>query len=291
MTHPAEPAEYHLNVTDEPAQAAELLAQHSGLSKQRIKHCMKQGAVWLTRGAQTQRLRRATRPLKTGDALHLYYNPQIVDATPPQPALIADEGDYSVWHKPSGMLSQGTKWGDHNSIARWAEQQLEPQRPGFIVHRLDRAASGLILVAHSKTAARQLTQLFEQRAVEKEYQAIVHGLVEIKQPPLTLQTKIDGRAACSHVSVLETGDDRSLVEVKIETGRKHQIRRHLAGIGHPIVGDRLYGNEQPGADHDIEDLQLTACRLGFVYSSPDTEGIPTPSEKRYALPPHLQLKL
>ena len=98
----------------------------------------------------------------------------------PQALLIEDLIDYSVWYKPYGMLSQGSKWSDHCTIARFAQKNLSNERPAFIVHRLDRAATGLILIAHSKKAAKALSSLFENRTIEsnsleKFYQIIVHG--------------------------------------------------------------------------------------------------------------------
>jgi len=210
---------------------------------------MTEGAVWLTRGRNTQRLRRAKRALRVGDEVHLY------------PTLIADVGAYSVWNKPYGLRSQGSKWGDHCTVARWAERHLQPERPAFTVHRLDRAASGLILVAHSKTMAAALSGLFRDRQVEKRYRALVAGDFSGQPNPLRVEQPIDEKAAISEFSLQEVSDDgeRSLVDVRIETGRKHQIRRHLAGLGHSVIGDRMYGaGEQDGVD-----LQLTAYLLAF----------------------------
>ena len=142
------PIEIHLSIESSEVGSVDLLHQASGLPKQRIKWAMTQGAVWLTRGRNTQRLRRAKRTLQAGDEIHLYYNADILAEVPPPPMLIADVGDYSVWNKPYGLRSQGSKWGDHCTVARWAERHLKPERSAFTVHRLDRAANGLILVAH-----------------------------------------------------------------------------------------------------------------------------------------------
>jgi len=239
----------------------DLLKRATGLSKQRIKTAMTQGAVWMTRGKNTQRLRRATRKLRTGDEVHLYYDADIQAETPAEPTLIADAGNYSVWNKPYGLRSQGSKWGDHCTVVRWAERNLEPERPAFTVHRLDRAANGLILVAHSKSMAAALSEKFRKREVEKSYLALVAGDFSAQPDPLRIEQAIDGKEAVSEFSLREVDADgeRSLVDVQIETGRKHQIRRHLAELGHPVIGDRLYG---AAADDDM-DLQLTAYRLAF----------------------------
>jgi len=254
--------EKHIDVAETGLTAVDLLSEATELSKQVIKQAMTKGAVWLTRDKNTQRLRRARRTLKKDDIVHLYYNAEILASIPTKALLIADEGDYSVWYKPYGLLSQGSKWSDHCTITRFASQHLAPERPAFIVHRLDRAATGLILVAHTKKATAALTELFQKRRMNKQYQAIVQGKFPTSPKTLTFDTPIDDRVAISHVQLIEYSEKRdcSLVRVDIETGRKHQIRRHLSEAGYPILGDRLYGIEAS----PTVDLQLTAVLLSFT---------------------------
>ncbi|MCK5640135.1 MAG: RluA family pseudouridine synthase [Gammaproteobacteria bacterium] len=268
MTQQPAPFETHIEIDTQGESAVERLATDTGLSKQRIKQTMQKGAVWLSRDGNTRRLRRASKPLKAGDILHLYYNEEVLALIPATAQLIADEDAYSVWYKPYGMLCQGSKWSDHCTINRWVEQHLQPQRPAFIVHRLDRAATGLIIIAHQKNTAAALSELFQKRTLEKRYRAIVHGHFPENPQPRTIEEEIDDKHACSHVTVVkyDASQDRSLLEVSIETGRKHQIRKHLSGIGFPIVGDRLYGQE-----NDKEDLQLTAYYLAFQCPISGTE--------------------
>ncbi len=253
--------ESHVTVESDGQDAVALLHDASALPRQRIKYAMSQGAVWITRGRNTQRLRRAKRALRKGDELHLYYDEAILAETPPEPGLVADVGDYSVWYKPYGLRSQGSRWGDHCTVVRWAERHLEPERPAFTVHRLDRAANGLILVAHSRSMAATLSKLFRSRKIEKRYFVWVNGEFPAEPDPLRVDQPIDGKPAVSEFSLRETSADkrRSLVEVRIETGRKHQVRRHLAELGHPVMGDRLYGS----GETDGVDLQLTAFLLAF----------------------------
>ena len=272
-----ERSETHVEVSTDGANAVDLLHERSGLSKQQVKSAMTSGAVWITRGRKTRRLRRATRELAAGDELHLYYDPEVLAETPVAPHLVADVGDYSVWNKPCGLRSQGSRWGDHCTVSRWAERHLEPQRPAFIVHRLDRAANGLIVVAHGKRTAANLSGQFRERQVEKRYRAAVAGDLAGQAEPLLIEVPIDDKAAVSEVSLLRSEADRSLVEVRTRTGRKHQVRRHLADAGYPIVGDRLYGT----GGTDTVDLQLTASYLAFrcpvtgervEYALEDTDG-------------------
>ena len=261
MNNPAEHLETHVLVESSEDSPVDLLQRDTGLAKKRIKSAMHRGAVWLTRGSKTQRLRRVKRRLLRGDELHLYYDAKILAETPAEPTLLADAGGYSVWRKPYGLRSQGSKWGDHCTVVRWAEQHLQPERPAFIVHRLDRAANGIILVAHSKSMAAALSALFSSRQIEKRYRAIVAGDFSSQPKPVRVTQPIDEKAATSEFSFVQLSADvaRSLVDVSIATGRKHQVRRHLAGLGYPIVGDRLYGADE----NNHSDLQLTAYLLAF----------------------------
>jgi tRNA pseudouridine32 synthase/23S rRNA pseudouridine746 synthase len=261
MTTQTEAFELHITVEQPDSNAVQLLHDASELNKQTIKSAMTNGAVWITRREQSQRLRRAKRTLLVDDQVHLYYDPKVQAEIPPAPALIEDLGGYSVWRKPFGMRSQGSKWGDHCTIMRWAETHLQPERTSFTVHRLDLAANGLILVAHSKTIAGALGKIFQERKIEKRYQAIVKGDFSKHTSPVQVDSPIDDKTAFSEVSFLQLSKDgtQSLVDVRIETGRKHQIRRHLASLGHPIIGDRMYGD----GENDVVDLQLTAYLLAF----------------------------
>ncbi len=253
--------EAHVKIESPEDGSVDLLQQATGLSKQRIKLAMTQGAVWITRGKNTQRLRRAKRALRVGDEVHLYYDADILAEIPPEPTLIADLGAYSVWNKPFGLRSQGSKWGDHCTLGRWAERHLQPERNAFTVHRLDRAANGLMVVAHSKKTAAAFSKLFREREVEKRYRALVWGDFSGQPNPLRVEQAIDDKEAISEFSFnkIKGNGSRSLLDVQIETGRKHQIRRHLAELGYPVIGDRLYGR----GEEDGVDLQLTACLLAF----------------------------
>ena len=256
--------EKHIKVHQQNRVAVDILAAETALSKQKIKQVMQKGAVWLSKGKHTQRLRRAKKLIKLGETLHVYYDPKVLDLIPPEPELIFDQGRYSVWNKPYGLLSQGSKWGDHCTIMRWAEQHLKPQRVSFVVHRLDRAANGLIVIAHEKGAAAALSKLFQQRQIDKRYRIWVHGQFSeeaTSKKPTKVDDKIDGRYAVSYFTFLkyDAEEDRSLLDVVIETGRKHQIRCHSALLGFPVVGDRLYGD-----GIDKEDLQLSAYFLAFT---------------------------
>jgi len=251
--------EKHLNIAT-PITAVDLLSSESGFSKNQIKEIMQKGAVWLTHKKHTARLRRAKRLLQVDDELHCYYNEEIINSDSLGAKLIEDANKYSVWNKPSGMLSQGSKWGDHTTIYRWAEQNLEPQRDAFIVHRLDKAASGLILIAHSKKMAAYFSDLFQKGQIQKHYKAHIKGQLT-QEMPFDIASEIEGKSAHSIVSLIsyDADKDESILNIEIKTGRKHQIRIHLSSINHPIIGDRLYGDGLNEVD-----LQLTAWKLSFA---------------------------
>lgn len=255
---PGNRQEWHLLLDDSGAHPLTQLSDHTGLSKQALKRAMRLGALWCGHGKHRQRWRRVDKPMRPGTAIDLYYDARILAQIPPSPTLIVDEDAYSIWHKPYGLCAQGSKWGDHFAIDRWIGQHLQPQRPAFIVHRLDRAARGLMVIAHRKRIAAALSAQFQQRTVEKRYQAIVHGRLA---QPVRVDQPIEGRRAISHFTAVQYSatSDVSLLDIRIETGRKHQIRRHLAGLDLPIVGDRLYGL----AGDDTLDLQLCAYLLEF----------------------------
>jgi len=270
----------------------------NSLSKAQLKSAIAKGALWLTRKKHTQRLRRVKKSLQQGDELHFYYNEAVLASEVTPATLISDESDYSVWYKPFGMLSQGSKWSDHTTISRFAQQHFTPERAVFIVHRLDRAATGLILIAHSKKAARALSAMFENRTsndntLEKHYQIIVHGDHSKNEQPQVITTDVDEKHARSTFTCLAYDEtkDLSLINVKIDSGRKHQIRVHAASIGLPIVGDRLHGIADK---NEIQDLQLCAISLSFncpISSNKESIDKVLEIRKQFGLADHLKPKL
>jgi len=224
---------------------------------------MNKGAVWWTLKGKTLRLRRATKVLYKGSKIQFFYDEQVLARKPESANLIYDGGNYSIWFKPAGMLSQGSQWGDHCSILRWVEVNGQPndgqrQRECFLVHRLDADAMGLIILAHDSQSAAKLSALFQARDMRKFYQAWVVDDCDLPAEGKTLNNELDGKSAITHIKKLRVENNKTLLDVHIETGRKHQIRRHLANIGHPIVGDKLYGTKSSSG------LQLLAYRLEFV---------------------------
>lgn len=240
---------------------ADYLASQSGLSKMKIKDCMIKGGVWVRRrGAKEDRCRKATTKLAPGDQVALYFDQEILNIKPATPNLIADFRSYSVWDKPAGLLSQGTRFGDHCSLLRLAQQAFSPSRQTYLIHRLDREASGLILVAHTPKAAAALSHLWQSRQVTKEYEITVKGLWD-QENTGSISLPLDGKEALTSYELrgVDPQKKRSYLLVTLQTGRLHQIRRHFAMIGFPVVGDPAYGT----GNKNTSGLALRAIRLAF----------------------------
>lgn len=252
--------------------AIDLLAQAiPELSRQQLKQAMQKGAVWLKQGKGERRLKRVTQPMQADAVIAVYYDDDLLSRTTETAALLCDEMDYSIWFKPAGMLAQGTKYGDHCSLLFAVEQYFQPRRAAYLVHRLDSGASGLMLIAHNSRAAAAFSEIFQQRKLTKRYRVMVEGLLDINTK--TLRESLDDKEAITHIEKnTHTDNDRSDLTVLIETGRKHQIRRHLASIGHPVIGDRVYGSS-----FTKEPLRLLAAELAFVCPM-------TGKQKSYFLP-------
>jgi 23S rRNA-/tRNA-specific pseudouridylate synthase len=245
-----------------PAVACQLLADSSGLPKERIKHAMVKGAVWLKRpGTKERRLRKAKFKLQPDDYLQLFYDPNVLAQTPPEPVIIAEHEDYSVWFKPPWLLSQGTRYGDHCSLLRLAEKSNR-DIDFKLIHRLDREASGLMLLAHNNNAAMLLSKLFQEDKIEKRYFAEVSGHPQIPEKGLQLTSPLDDKSACTEILSAYPGktEQNSILDIQLHTGRLHQIRRHLADFGYPVIGDPKYGERQRG----YYDLHLCAWKIGFL---------------------------
>lgn len=244
--------------------ACDFLSAVSGISKRTIKEVMIKGGVWHARGhTRPRRLRRATARLRPGDRIELYYDPALLNLSCPEPEMLHSTHHYSVWHKPSGLLAQGTRFADHCSLERFAQRRRGPGHRVFLVHRLDREAAGLMLVAHSAEAAGRLSELFSRAAVVKHYRVQARGNLALSHGASgRLDLPLDGKPAVTEFTVqaYDPNTDVTTLVAATKTGRLHQIRRHLHLVGHPVMGDPRYGLD----NKNREGLRLVAARLSFA---------------------------
>ena len=164
--------------------------------------------------------------------------------------VLFEDDELLAVNKPAGLLVHSAPGHEgEETLAGWFVQHC-PQsqsvgssdRPG-IVHRLDQDTSGVMVLAKTQASYLRLRRLFEAHdKVRKVYLAVMHGTPKPRQG--SVDEPIKGRPAVSHYRVLGAHDGISLVEWTIETGRTHQIRIHAARLGHPLVGDALYGSRQ-----------------------------------------------
>ncbi len=246
---------------DRPVTVQDILSARTRLPGETIADALAKGAVWLIRGKKKNRIRNGAEALKQGDTLELNYDPRVLALVRAQPHLIADRKDYTVWFKPAGLLAQGSPHGDHCSLLRLAELHFKGRRQVFLVHRLDREAAGLMLIAHSGKAAAKLSALFRDNTITKEYRIEVRGDLRPKGQNGRIELPLDGKPAVTDYTVEDYDQTAnvSTVFVTIRTGRTHQIRRHFEMIGHPVMGDPKYGK----GNKNKEGLKLTAAGLQF----------------------------
>ena len=246
----------------------DLLASETGLSKSKIKDAMNKGALWVGKEkgqvgpiGKLRRLRKATAMLHPGMRIEFHYDEKLLALKPPKARLLEDLKEYSVWYKPAGLMAQGTMYGDHCSLLRHVEINFGNSREFFLVHRLDREAAGLMLIAHTKKAAAELSEIFRNNLIIKKYRVEVLGNPAEKCSKGTIDLSLDGKTALTEYEVesYHPASNTSIVDVTIKTGRLHQIRRHFDMIGCPVMGDPKYGQ----GNKNKEGMKLEAYSLRF----------------------------
>ncbi len=243
---------------DKEQLAVDFIAEKTGLSKVLIKKVFLFGGFWIQKKGHGKilRQRKAKSLLSLGDIVQFNYDPKLINQDFPVavPLEIRENKNLGLWYKPPGLLSQGSPFGDKGSLQR----QVELVRKNtFLINRLDREASGIVIFGHNKNAAGELSKIWGSGDVKKFYQAIVLGIMEEDKGEITL--KLDGKECMTKYHVHKRMDNKTALLIELVTGRYHQIRRHFDLIGHPVMGDPKYGR----GNKNEEGLQLVADKIRF----------------------------
>lgn len=278
----------------------------AGRSRSQIQRLVRDGAI--TVGGRAVK---ANQPVKTGQVVEVELD-EPVEPAPQAEALdlpiLYQDADIIVVDKPAGMVVHPAAGHESGTLVNALLHHVHDlsgiggeRRPG-IVHRLDRGTSGLMVVAKHDTAHAELARQFHDREVQKEYTALVWGVVQagrridapigrdpVNRKKMSARSRRSREAVTRIVRAERVNPAITLAQIAIHTGRTHQIRVHLSAIGHPIVGDSLYGGVHrrvPGDIRAVTHLQrpfLHAARLSFAHPS-DGRRMDFTSE----LPPDLQ---
>ncbi len=230
-----------------------LTKRNPNLTRSFLQNLIDQGKITVNKQMQKTGYK-----LKPGDVIEINYNlekptQEVIDL----PVLYEDD-DCVVINKPQGVLTHSkgafNPEGTVDSFIRPKTRDMDEQRGG-IVHRLDRATSGVIIAAKTPEALSWLQKQFSQRKVKKTYYAVIQGapehnkaIIEIPiernpRDPKTFRTGNSGKPATTQYEVVASGQGYSLLKLQPTTGRTHQLRVHLKHLGHPIVGDPIYDGE------------------------------------------------
>ncbi|MDD5071229.1 MAG: RluA family pseudouridine synthase [Patescibacteria group bacterium] len=212
------------------------------------------------------------------------------------PEIIAETDEYLVINKPAGLIMHGANSFKGESLAEMLVKKYpgikkigeDPERPG-IVHRLDKEASGLVVIAKQQNSFDNLKKQFQERTIKKEYTALVFGRIEKDEDKILFPIKrssdgakmaalpiTDGeeenvnkpgaRSAVTGFKIIKKFINYTLLKVKIKTGRTHQIRVHMLSYGHPLVGDDLYSTKKTREKNkklNLGRIFLVADKLSF----------------------------
>ena len=228
-----------------------------GLSRRRARMVIDLGGVFVDRA----RVKVASRPVKAGQSIEV--NAGSLDRldreAPSAPTIVFADDHVIVVDKPAGLVTAPTPESDRGDLL---DLLTRAHGEVFLVHRLDLPTSGLLVFARTRAANKQLGDAFVRHDIEREYRAVAIGAVAAQ----TIDREIAERRAVTHVAPIEPLAGATLCAIRLETGRTHQIRIHLAGVGHPVAGDPQHGGELsrtfvPKAPR----LGLHAAILGFAH--------------------------
>lgn len=228
----------------------------AGLSRRKARAVIDLGGVFVDRA----RVKVAGRLVRAGQVIEVHLGGAIErDQPPPAPEIVFVDDHVIVADKPAGLVTAPTPESDRGDLL---DQLSRSHGEVYLVHRLDLPTSGLLVFARTREANKRLGDAFARHDVDREYRAVAVGEVTAQ----TIDRPIQGKRAVTHLGVVEPLAGATLVWAQLETGRSHQIRIHLAGLGHPVAGDHQHGGELartfvPRAPR----LALHAAILGFTH--------------------------
>jgi 23S rRNA pseudouridine1911/1915/1917 synthase len=248
-----------------------LAARVAGLSRRQARVLLDIGGVFV----EGRRVKVASRPMHAGEEVVAVMGGALERATKktgraarsadesqlPPFSVVFEDDDIVVVEKPPGLLTAPTPESDRNNLADLLARRSQPPGPIFVVHRIDLDTSGLLVFAKTDEANQELSRRFRDHDLERSYLAFVAGAFpsDLK----TIDRPVGGRRAVTHVEVRERFDGHAtLLACRLETGRTHQIRLHMAEVGTPVIGDSRYGRPFSPAPPR---MALHATRLGFVH--------------------------
>jgi 23S rRNA pseudouridine1911/1915/1917 synthase len=275
-------------LTVEPASAGARLDRWlserlTDLSRARLQSLIRGGLVRVDGAAS-----KAAHRLRGGERVEIEVPPAADETLTPESvplSIVYEDPHVLVVDKPAGMVvhpgagrSGGTLAAAILAHAPTTAGVGGPRRPG-IVHRLDKDTSGLLVVAKTPQAYDDLVEQLAARTVTRRYLAVGHGRVRTNEAvvdapigrhptdrvKMAIRPAGRGKRAVTRYRVLERCAEFTLVEVRLETGRTHQIRVHLASLGHPVVGDSVYGKPRTRSPIPLDGYALHATGLAFVH--------------------------
>lgn len=231
-----------------------------GLSRTQIAGLFDRGCVRINDAICTQTFER----VKVGDRIDLKYDPGQKYYAEPKPRsnlgfeIVFEDKYLIVVIKPADVLTVPTLHGETNTLVDFVSRYVKARggRKAFTAHRLDRGVSGVLVLGKSLEISKQLRDQFAERKPEREYVALVAG--NVKKPAGTFKSLLAtdkdlnrfstrdekiGQLAITHYQVVRRLDDATYVTVRLETGRRNQIRVHFSEVGHPVLGDPRYRAE------------------------------------------------
>lgn len=196
--------------------------------------------------------------LLPGDIVEVNAEKFLSAKKPERVEKLYEDEQYMIFNKPAGLNTNGPHSFEHLVRMKFHNPSLTA------VHRLDKDTSGCLIVAKSKEIFEKTKELFKSHSIKKVYMAIAMG--KIAQTHMVLKNPLSGREAVTKFMVLKSNNLASLLRVEIVTGRKHQIRRHLKGIGHPVIGDKHYNRNilRNPAYREFNTQLLFAKEVSFI---------------------------